>query len=151
MSANAAIAVESPRRNILLVVECLLARTAEEAAETRRTLLGERYLSVPDTAFFMLASSNEFYLWQPHSALESLPTLTVPAKPLLREYLGARIADLVPGPLKESMNLAVSWWLSGLAAGYRKPDPSSDADQMIVKSGLYERMKGGIVQTDVPL
>jgi len=150
VSAHADITVESPRRRILLVVECQLARNVEEATETRRTLLGEGYLNVPDDAFFMLAFSTEFYLWKPQCAIDSLPTLIAPGRPLLREYLGARNADQVPWPLKENVELGISCWLRDLANGMRKPDPTSDADQMIVKSGLYELIKGGVVQTDVP-
>jgi len=31
----------------------------------------------------------------------------------------------------------------------REPDPKSEADQMLVTSGLYAQIKGGIVRTEV--
>jgi hypothetical protein len=42
------------------------------------------------------------------------------------------------------MRLAVSGWLGDLASSLCKPD-DSEADQMLVDSGLYELMKNGTV------
>jgi hypothetical protein len=47
------------------------------------------------------------------------------------------------------MELAIASWLNDLANNVRKPDPSSEADQMLIRSGLYDQMKHGVVRTHV--
>jgi hypothetical protein len=151
MPAPADITVYAPSRIGVLVVECKQAResTAEAAAHLRRNLLGDGYLNVPHTAFFMLAFPTALYLWRPDVAFDAPPDFSAAAKPLLREYLGDSIADQRPWPGAESMQLAISGWLGDLAGSIRNPDPASDADQMLVKAGVYGLIQGGAIRRDI--
>jgi hypothetical protein len=60
-----------------------------------------------------------------------------------------RVADQPQAPLHESLEIAFSTWLSDLANGIREPDASSEPEQMLVQSGLLQRIKGGRVRTQV--
>ncbi len=151
MPAPADITVDAPSRISVLVVECKLAResTPAAAAGLRQSLLEDGYLSIPPTAFFMLAFPTALYLWRPGAAFDAAPDFSAPAKPLLREYVGDTIADQSPWPPAESVELAISAWVGDLAGSIRKPDPASDADQMLVRAGVYGLIKGGTVRHDI--
>jgi len=140
------ITVESPLRRTVLVVECKFAKDASPpaAARLRNRLVADGYLYVPSEAFFMLALPGHFHLWAPGIAPDALPSYSTNALPVLRSYLG-RIAEQDSWPGAENMELAVSAWLSDLAASIRKPD-ASDADQMLVEARLFDLMKGGLVR-----
>jgi hypothetical protein len=147
MPPTADIVLDSPLQRRVLVVECKLAKEAspEGAARLRRSLYAHRL--APEATFFMLALPTALYLWKKDSAPDALPDFASAAKPVLRDYLG-KIADQAGGPRGESLELAISSWLSDLASRLRKPNSESDADQMLVASGLYEQMKDGVVRTE---
>jgi hypothetical protein len=147
MPAKADIVLDSPLRGRLLLVECKWAKESSPASAAHlRDSLSRLWNS--DAAFFMLAFRTGLYLWKKDTAPNAPPDFVSPAKQVLREYLG-KLADQADGPRAESMELAIASWLSDLASDLRKPDPKSEADQMLVKSGLYEQMKHGIVRTEV--
>jgi hypothetical protein len=149
MPVQSDITVESPLRRTVLVVECKFERDGSPAVASRlrNRLLSDGYLDVPAEAFFMLALPTNFHVWRPGVASEDPPSCSASAAPILRSYLG-RIAEKIPWPGAEGMGLAVSAWLGDLAASIRKPD-ASDADQMLVNVGLYERLKGGSVRREL--
>jgi hypothetical protein len=142
------IVVEAANRDRVLVVECKrIKETSDvEAAYWRRSLqMHGRELG---TAFFMLAFPTKLFLWKAQTSLDAAPDFSAPANPVLKKYLG-HWADQPGGPLSESLEIAISSWLSDLASGIRDPDPNSAPERMIMQSGLLERIKGGIVRTQV--
>lgn len=142
------IVVEAADHTRALVVECKRMRETSdaEAAEFRQNLTTiERQLR---DAFFMLALPTKLFLWGPGGPADAQPDFAAPAKAVLGTYLG-RWVDQPGGPLSESIAIAMSSWLGDLACGIRVPDPQSEADRMIVQSGLLARIKGGLVRTQV--
>jgi hypothetical protein len=139
------ITVVSSRRRTVLTVECMFEKDASPPVATRlrNRLLSGGYVDVPAEAFFMLALSMDFHLWMPGASADAPPNHSVSSTPVLLPYLG-RTALRIPWPGSESMQIAVSFWLSDLAASIRQPE-ASDAEQMLVKAGLYEQLKGGSV------
>lgn len=142
------IVVETSDRSRVLVVECKRMKvSADVDAATLRRNLASHGVDL-GAAFFMLALPANLFLWSPRSAMDALPAFRAAAKPVLKSYLGP-LADQPSGPLPESLEIAVSTWLSDLAAGIREPDPASEPERMIVESGLLAAIKGGIVRTHV--
>jgi hypothetical protein len=47
---------------------------------------------------------------------------------------------------KGGLQLLVFWWLSMLANGLRGADPTSEAERMLIDSGVYEELRQGEVQ-----
>jgi hypothetical protein len=120
MATRAEIVIESRNRRPILVVECRRAH----------------------------GSSSEYAVrWRRN--LEALPDFTAPAQPMLKRYLGP-IAERPGGPIEESLEYALYAWLSELAHGVRQPEALSEADQMLVTSGLLERMKGSTFRMEWP-
>lgn len=149
MPTRADIVVDSAPRRTALLAECRLSKNSstELAVRLREKLLADCGLPRESNAFFMLAFPDVIYLWIPGSAPDAPPTHSAPAKSLLREYLG-RIADQPGGPREESLELAIASWLGDLTANLREPAKTSEADQMVVVSGLYDKIKGGYVRTE---
>lgn len=143
------IVVDSALGRTILLVECKRSKDSspEVAARLRQGLLADSALPAEDDAFFMMAFPNVIYLWVPGSAPGAPPSHSAPAKSVLREYLG-RIADQPGGPREESLELAIASWLSDLTANLRGPAKTSEADQMLVVSGLYDKMRGAYVRTE---
>jgi hypothetical protein len=146
MSTPLDIVVDSSTGRRILFVECKASRksTPEDAAHVRRNLLSHSQLSAD--AFFLLAMPSRLYLWDKDRGLDAPPNFTADAQPVLRDYLGP-IADQEGGPRGESLGLAIASWLGDLIANIRSSD-KTDADRMLVDSGLLERIKGGRVRTD---
>jgi hypothetical protein len=142
------IVVDTPDRTRVLVVECKRMKDIPdvEAARWRRNFqMHGRDLGA---AFFMLASPTQLFLWKADTALEAPPDFTAPAKPVLKRYL-SHLADQPGGPLSESLQIAISSWLSDLSDAIREPDPDSEPERMIVQSGLLDKIKGALVRTQV--
>lgn len=142
------IVVEAPDRTRVLVVECKRIRDTSdvEAASVRRQL--QAYGADLGDTFFLFASPTKLFLWEPSTTQDAPPDFTASARPVLKGYLG-HLADRPGGPLSESLEIAFASWLSDLSNGIRKPDPESEPERMIVQSGLLDRIKGGIVRTQV--
>ncbi|MBS0422269.1 MAG: hypothetical protein JSR66_31480 [Proteobacteria bacterium] len=149
MSAPLDIVVDSPIGRRILFVECKATRssTPRDAANVRRKLI--MYTQLPLDAFFLLAVPSKLFLWGRDAALDAVPAFTANAQPVLRDYLGA-LADQEGGPRGESLGLAIAGWLGDLTSNLRSPD-KTDADRMLVDSGLLEKIKGGRVRTDQTL
>jgi hypothetical protein len=146
MTAPLDIVVDSPAGQRVLFVECRATRksTPEDAAHVRRNLIAHSQL--PSDAFFLLAMTSKLFLWDKDGAANAAPNFTADAQPVLRDYLGS-IADQEGGPRGESLELAIASWLGDLTSNLRRPD-KSDADRMLVDSGLFEKIKGGRVRTE---
>ncbi len=142
------IVVEAPDHTRVLVVEC---KRMRETSDTQATQFRESLATQERglrNAFFMLALPAKLFLWKPDVALDAQPDFTAPARAVLGTYLGPW-ADQPGGPHSESLEIAISSWLSDLQNGIRNPDPRSEADRMIVQSGLLDQIKGGSVRMQV--
>jgi len=148
MALRADIVVESPDQRRILVVECRRAQatSSEQAMRWRRNFVAHGLDS--EVPYFLLALPTELFLWRANANITALPDFSAPATDVLKRYLGL-IADQPGGPLEESLEIAFSSWLSDLAHGVRQPDAHSEAEQMLVSSGLLEIMRGGTVRTQV--
>jgi hypothetical protein len=144
------IAVYSPDKQLILVVEVKGGKQSKSdaAAQLRRNLLVHGLL--PSSPYFLLAYQTNLFLWRSGSDPIAPPLFMAPAKPVLQDYLrsvsgGERLVG------EESLQLALVSWLSDLASDVRTPQPSSEADEMIVQSGLYDLIKNGEVKSEVVL
>lgn len=148
MALQADIVIESPDRRRILVVECKRAQdtSRQHAVHWRRNFVAHGLDA--EVPYFLLAFSSGLFLWRANENIEAPPDFTAPAQSVLKRYLGS-IADQPGGPLEESLEIAFSTWLSDLAHGVRQPDALSEADQMLVTSGLLEEMRGGTLRTQV--
>lgn len=148
MALRVDIVIESPDRRRILVVECKRAQdtSSQHAVRWRRNFVAHGLDS--EVPYFLLAFPTGLFLWRANANIEAPPDFTAPAQGVLKRYLGP-IADQPDGPLEESLEIAVSTWLSNLAYGVRQPDARSEADQMLVTSGLLEKMRGGTFRTQV--
>jgi hypothetical protein len=89
------------------------------------------------------------HLWRKDAPAGSPPQFTASAKQIWRNYLGKLAEE--PGTLRsESMELAVAAWLNDLANNVTRLDTESEADRLLLDSGLYDQMKGGVVRKHVP-
>lgn len=142
------IVVETADGTCVLVVECkrMKVTSAVQAAELRRSLQAHSRALSP--AFFMLAFHTGIFMWRAEAASDAQPEFSAAAKPVLTRYLGA-VADRPGGPLPESLEIAISSWLSDLVSGIREPDLDSEPERMVVESGLLAKIKGGIVRTRI--
>jgi hypothetical protein len=147
MSEPYDIVLESPRRERILIVECGGPNgfTRQDAARLRERLL--EYWAL-EARFFMLAFGTELFLWKRESEPGALPDFTSSARSVLRDYLG-RVMDDPHEPSLFSIEITMGSWLHDLAWGMRKLQAGSEADQMLVHSGLYAQMKHASVRTDV--
>lgn len=142
------IVVETADGTRALVVECkrMKVTSVTDAANVRRNLKAHARDLSP--AFFMLASHTGIFLWRAEAAPDAQPEFNAPAKPVLKRYLGS-VADRPGGPLPESLEIAISSWLSDLVSGIRAPDLDSEPERMVVESGLLAKIKDGLVRTHV--
>ena len=138
-------AAYSPARELVMLIEVKWSKDSseEDAIFFRKNLRGNRILS--DGPHFMLAYRNRLFLWKGSSAPDAKPDYASPAKPILKEYLGERTdAENEVGP--ETLEQAYKLWLIDLIRGSKVPDPKSDADNILVDSGVYARIKGGEIR-----
>jgi len=148
MTFSADIIVESHYRRPILMVKCRGAQgTSNQYATRWRQNLIEHGLD-PEVPYFLLAFPTRLFLWRANANIEAPPDFAAPAQDVLRRYLGP-IADLPGGP-RQSLELVFHFWLDDLAQELRQPDPLSEAEQMLVTSGLLEKIKGGLFRTLEP-
>lgn len=147
MAAEADIVLET-RSKRLLLVQCTWMKepTVADATETRDSLAE---LWSIDFEYFMLALHTELHLWRKDAPAGSRPLFTASAKHIWRDYLG-KLADNPEALRGPAIAIAVGAWLNDLANKVAKPDPGSEADQLLLKSGLYDQMQGGVVRRHVP-
>lgn len=146
MRTVADLVVKSSDDNVALIVE-VKARsdvTDEWASTLRRNLVTHQM--VPSTAFFLLALKDYLYLWKPnHSEASARFDYKISANSVLDKYLdNFLLADLS----KSSLELLLSTWLGDLANSRISEDEYPEFAS-IIRSGLYEAIKGGAIQAQV--
>jgi hypothetical protein len=148
MSLKADIVLETPLRKRLLVVECKRVSdiSPQWASHLRSNLIAQGRTF--EALFFMLAISDRLYLWHNTAPPDAAPDDSASPESVYRAYMGS-VAQKQGGPSSESIELALTSWLASLASKIRAPKPDSEADQMLVRSGLYASMHNAIVRNDV--
>lgn len=144
---EADIVVDVPGRGRVLVVE--VTWFSEPSIEK---VIEHRDIRAPFWSthfeYFMLVLRGEVYIWRRNTPPESPPDFSAPIQEVWNRYLG-ELAER-PETLRSTvMQIAISSWLHDLANGVWPPDPESEADQMLLGSGLHELMKHGVVDTHV--
>jgi hypothetical protein len=146
MAAEADVVLETPSRRVLLV-ECTWMREP-----TLAKVIDERDGLAPlwgiDFDYFMLTLRAELYLWRKDAPAGSPPEYTASAMQIWRDYLG-KLAETPETLPSECMEIAVAIWLNNLANNIVGPNPESEADQLLLRSGLFDWMKGGLAQLRV--
>lgn len=139
MNFQPELVVDSIYRRTIMTVECIPStkETAEEAVWLRDQLLPEELET--DDCFFMLARISVINLWMPGSARSVLPNYTASVFPILRDS-GADLQSMDRHVLRDAMEN----WLRRVSVG--RPAIETEADQMLVASGLYAKMWGGSVR-----
>ena len=129
----------------VLAVECKRGKqtSPQSAALLRRNLITHQLM--PDAPYFLLAFSTGFFLWLEKTPPGEPPDFSASAKSVLKEYLG-KLAEDTGDVRDEGLPLVLFSWLADLADAIRQPDPNSEADQMLVKSGLYDKIRFGEVK-----
>jgi hypothetical protein len=137
---------ETRNRRRLLLVKCkwALEYSPERAAVFRRDLSENWDLDAP---FFMLAFTGGLYLWSREMAPDALPKFMASPQSIWEAYVGER--GMGPEGIRaHGVEIAVRVWLEDLAWGIRELDLLSEADRMLVQSGLYELMRDGTARFD---
>jgi hypothetical protein len=142
--------VLSADRQPVMIVECKNGRgtSAQSVALYRRNLLAHDLL--PPIPFYLLAFSTMLFLWKGNAEPEDLPQFSAPAALLLHDYVPS-VAAQNPVLNADSLELVMHSWLDDLANGIRKPKDSSEADQMLIKSGVLELIRNGTVSSRIAL
>lgn len=109
----------------------------ETAVKARSRQIELEYLNLGPP--LLLACVDGMFFWRQDAALDQLPDFSVsPLPPLMPGH---------SGPVNwVGLKHHIHYWLFGLAVGFRKPDPCSEADQFLLKSGLYEKLRHGEVR-----
>jgi len=149
MAIRANIIIESTSWRPILIVVCRPTQdtSSQYATRFRRNLVAHGLdLDLP---YFLLAFPTRLFLWRANANIEAPPDFTASTQAVLKRYMG-RFADRPGGPCEESLEIALTVWLNYLANGFRQPEALSEADQMLVTSGLLEKIKGGRFRAPEP-
>lgn len=137
------LALYSPEGTLQMVGEVKRSRdnSATAAASIRRNLLAHG--AVPNAPFFLVFLSERLFLWKNlEEKVDSPPNLSATIVDVLQDYLGERASD--PHNLGgESLEIALTAWFRDLATATRTPKQGSEADKVIVDSGLYSLLRRG--------
>jgi hypothetical protein len=143
------IAVRSADGKLQLVAEVKNRAGADAAwaAQTRRDLAV--HAAIPEAPFFLLALPDHLFLWHNVHHVDSaiLPNYDVDPVPFLAPYVGEDPHALV-GLSGESLQMAVSAWISGLVSFGIDQSLPSPHRQWLIDSGMYDAIRGGIVLVD---
>lgn len=148
MPAEADIVAYSPDQRPVLVVECKGGRhtSPQSASQLRRNLL--THSLVADAPYFLIAYPHDLFMWKRDSKWDAPPDYSASLKSVLSEYLG-KLGDEYARVRPESLELALYSWLSDLVSTIREPALNSEADQMLVRAGVYDQIKRGEVRSQV--
>jgi len=149
MAIRANIIIESTSWRPILIVVC---RTTQDTSSQYATRFRQNLVAHGldlDLPYFLLAFPTRLFLWRANANIEAPPDFTASTQAVLKPYMG-RFADRPGGPCEESLEIALTVWLNYLANGFQKPEPLSEADQMLVTSGLLEKIKGGRFRAPEP-
>lgn len=147
MAVEADIVLETPNKR-LLHVECTWMKepSMADVIEVRDDL---SELWTIESEYFMLALQTDLHLWRTDAPAGSQPLFTASPRQIWHYYLGERGDDL-DFIRSEVMIILLGAWLNALAHNIMRLDPDSEADQLLIKSGLYDRMKRGVVTRHAP-
>jgi hypothetical protein len=139
LPASTDIVVYARDRRPVLAVEIKekINASAKDATALRRYLLAHGL--VPASAFYLIVYPTMLFLWRRETPATGLPDYAVSAKLAGDEMDGAHLR-------KGGLQLVVFWWLSVLANDLRDADPSSEAEKMLIDSGVYENLRHGEVR-----
>jgi hypothetical protein len=144
MSVAPDFVVESPDRQVQLVVEAKTKAGASEqwAARMRRNLVVHG--TVPLAPYFLLALPTHFFLWQRAGAPEALPDFDVDPRDMLRPYFESKSSQL-DELSEESFELVVRAWLDDLVRRPRVVETPQTS--WLFRSGLLESIRHGEVRS----
>jgi len=133
MSARDIIAY-SPDEQTVLVVEIKSGKedTPEQLERSRRQLMADA--ASLEAAFLLLAQRNGLFLWKKDAAPGTKAEFAS-VKSVLRDYASS-VADQAETLRKPEMEMVVHSWLDDLAIGIRTPKADSEADQLLVRTGV---------------
>jgi hypothetical protein len=127
------------RRILAVTTTAGIGRDSEDIELARELMMSEE--AGEKVPFFLLAERDRMFLWKkgagPYSEAE-----TAPVEGLLREYAPSVVEANLPIP-KGSMDILIYAWLDDLARGIREPRPESEADELLVRAGVYDEIRGG--------
>lgn len=137
--------VEKPGEGILLLVEAknTTSVSPEWAARFLRNLFV--HVQIPESAYFLLALRDHFYLWRHPKPDVSVPDFEADTAVVLRPYL-ARLNARLDKLSESSFELLIEAWLSDLVAG-TMPDASNR--QWVDASGLAESVRDGAIRANI--
>ena len=144
---EADIVVDTPWRGRVLIAEVTWFKdpSIARAVDFRETF-SPFWTTDPD--YFMLVLREHFHLWRRETPLDGPPDFSGPIHKVWSKYLGELAKD-PEALISQVMEIAIWAWLFDLASGVRQPDPESEADQVLLTSGLYGLMKHGSVDSHV--
>jgi hypothetical protein len=144
---EADVVVDVPRRGRVLVVEITWFKEPSISKA-----IGHRDIRAPfwttNFEYFMLVLRGDVYVWRHDRPPGSPPDFSAPIGKVWLKYLG-EFSEKPETLGAGAMEFAIWSWLDDLAGGVRPPDPESEADQMLLSSGLYDLMQNGDVLTHV--
>lgn len=98
-----------------------------------------------EARYYLLLLRHDLFLWRETSRPGENPEQTSLTS-VLRAY-----APIIAGPddflTAECLLIAMHFWLDDLAVGIRKPKPDCEADQFIVRTGIYDEIRDGRVDS----
>jgi hypothetical protein len=150
-TSTADIAVFSKDKRPVLTVEVKdtsAYTTPESAAGVRRNLIMHGLL--PKASFFMLATPVQLHLWPVSAGPEARPAFTAAARSVLDHYASHR-PDGSTRRGGGALEIVIFSWLSNIVSGIRSPSADSDADRMLLESGVYKQIQGGTADFEVQL
>jgi hypothetical protein len=150
MKATTDFIVRSIDNRPQLVVEVKAKRQSDPAwaASLRRNLFAHAH--IPPAPFFLLALPDRFYLWK-DAALDVIPPdFDVDASELLSPYV-KELSVSLPDLTEQSFEIVIRNWLDDVIANNETNWSKSQATTQLRRSGLYEAIKDGLVDTQVPV
>ena len=143
MMTKADLVVKSSDETIVLIVE---AKTRSNVTDEWASTLHRNFVlhnMIPKSAYFLLALTDYFYLWNPRLSVESDKfDYKIPSHTILSRYLGKHLLTELS---KSSLELLLSAWLGELT-NFEISKGEYPEFAWITESNLYDSIKGGAVQ-----
>lgn len=144
MTPIADLTVRSPNGDIALVVEvkAKVQATDKWAATLRRNLI--THGMTPESAYFLLALPDYFFLWKPHGSAEAVNAdYKIPASDVVKPYLDDLNLEDLSG---YSLELLLSAWVSNVIESNITEEAEPEL-AWLIDSGLFETIKGGSIES----
>src|SRR3569833_2842217 len=142
------VGVYSPDKLLVVAIKMAGGNNADPMLlERMRAALARK--SAPAKPLFLLVVANDgLYLWRAEAEPNSKPQYA---------SIHAVMRDIAPrvlemgGPFHANgLRILVVAWLNVLSLGLRQPNRESEADQLLIETGIYERILNGDVENDIP-